>query len=203
MARIAVRLYPLARLTCQRERQPHEGSMYKLASATLLVATVPSLLGALPAAAGGRSAYSLSSLAAAGVPDRDGAVVFVGGKGGSGGTTGGGMGGGTSGGGMSSGGTTGGGMSGGASRGGMNSGGGMGGGRSGFDSLFGAPAAGFGATDDTEPPGNAAQPAYYTYQCITPVGQCSFVAPAALRSSALRAGAGCSCQNGQSQGQVK
>ena len=51
--------------------------------------------------------------------------------------------------------------------------------------------------------GNNAQPSYYTYQCATPAGGCSFVAPASFRSSSLRAGAPCSCADGQRQGQLK
>ena len=52
-------------------------------------------------------------------------------------------------------------------------------------------------------PGNGAQPSYYTYQCATSAGECSFVAPASLRSSSLRPGARCSCSDGMSQGQIK
>jgi hypothetical protein len=51
--------------------------------------------------------------------------------------------------------------------------------------------------------GNNAQSSYYTYQCATRAGVCSFVAPASLRSSSLRAGARCSCSDGLSQGQIK
>jgi hypothetical protein len=85
----------------------------------------------------------------------------------------------------------GGGTGGGAATGGMGGGattGGMGGG-------------GGGMTGDW--PGNSAQPSYYTYQCATSAGGCSFVAPASLRSSSLRPGARCSCSDGLSQGQIK
>jgi hypothetical protein len=98
----------------------------------------------------------------------------------------------TGGGGMIGGGMTGrgmtGGMGGGAATGGMGGGtttGGMGGGMTG------------------DWPGSNAQPSYFTYQCATPAGACSFVAPASLRSSSLRVGARCSCSDGLSQGRIK
>jgi hypothetical protein len=43
----------------------------------------------------------------------------------------------------------------------------------------------------------------YTYQCITSVGRCSFVAPAWLRANALRSGAGCACGGGRDEGRVE
>ena|SRR6516164_271514 len=89
----------------------------------------------------------------------------------------------------------GGGTGGGATTGGMGGGattGGMGG---------GATTGGMGGGATTG--GNNAQPSYYTYQCATPAGGCSFVAPASFRSSSLRAGAPCSCADGQRQGQLK
>ena len=92
----------------------------------------------------------------------------------------------------------GGGMGGGATTGGMGGGtttGGMGGGTT-------TGGMGGGATTG-DWPGNNAQTSYYTYQCATPAGGCSFVAPASLRSSSLRAGARCSCSDGLSQGQLK
>jgi hypothetical protein len=103
-----------------------------------------------------------------------------------GGMTGGGrmLGGGMTGGGM--GGMTGGGM------GGMT-GGGMG----------GMTGGGMGGMTGGGSPGNSVQPSYYNYQCATQAGVCSFVAPASLRSSSLRAGARCSCSDGRSQGQIK
>ena len=91
----------------------------------------------------------------------------------------------TGGGRMLGGGMTGGGM------GGMT-GGGMGGMTGGMGGMTGG-----------GPPGNSVQPSYYNYQCATQAGVCSFVAPASLRSSSLRAGARCSCSDGRSQGQIK
>src|SRR6516225_3215010 len=81
-------------------------------------------------------------------------------------------------------------------------GGGMGGGTTG-GGMFGTPAPSFGTNGSSDWPGNSAQSSYYTYQCATPAGACSFVAPASLRSSSLRAGARCSCSDGMSQGQIK
>ena len=89
----------------------------------------------------------------------------------------------TGGGGMIGGGMTGRGMTGGM--GGGTTTGGMGGGMTG------------------DWPGSNAQPSYFTYQCATPAGACSFVAPASLRSSSLRVGARCSCSDGLSQGRIK
>jgi hypothetical protein len=113
-----------------------------------------------------------------------------------GGATTGGMGGGATTGGMGGGATTGG-MGGGTTTGGMGGGtttGGMGGGTT-TGSMGGGMTGGL--------PGSNAQPSYFTYQCATPAGACSFVAPASLRSSSLRAGARCSCSDGLSQGQIK
>ena len=119
----------------------------------------------------------------------DAAVVLVGGMGG--GATTGGMGGGATTGGMGGGATTGG-MGGGAPTGGMFGGG-----------MFNNPPPSFGTNSGSGWPGDSAQPSYYTYQCVTSSGQCSFVAPASLRASSLRVGARCSCSDGQSQGQVR
>jgi hypothetical protein len=121
---------------------------------------------------------------------------------GGGATTGGGMGGGTTGGGMGGGATTGG-NTGGSTGGGMggSTGGGMGGSTGG--GTGGSPAPSFGANNSSDWPGNSAQSSYYTYQCTTPAGVCSFVAPAALRSSSLSPGARCACAVGQPEGQVR
>src|SRR6516225_7671607 len=155
----------------------------------------------------------------------DAAVVLVGGMGGGattggmgGGATTGGMGGGATTGGMGGGATTGG-MGGGATTGGMGGGattGGMGGGAATGGMGSGAPTGGmfgggmfnnpppsFGTNSGSGWPGDNAQPSYYTYQCVTSSGQCSFVAPASLRARSLRVGARCSCSDGQSQGQVR
>jgi hypothetical protein len=120
------------------------------------------------------------------------------------GSTGGGMGGGSTGGGMG-GGTTGGGMGGGSTGGGMgggSTGGGMGGGNT-SGGMFGSPAPSFGRSGSSDWPGNSVEPAYYTYECVAPGGQCSFAAPAALRSTSLRAGARCACAVGQPEGQIR
>jgi hypothetical protein len=119
---------------------------------------------------------------------------------GGGSTGGGGMGGSTGGGGMGGGSTGGGGMGGGM---GGSTGGGMGGsgGMTGFGGMTGAAGGSVGTTGN--PPGNSVQPAYYTYECVTPGGQCSFAAPAALRSTSLRAGARCACAVGQPEGQIR
>ena len=106
------------------------------------------------------------------------AVVLVAGMGG--GNTTGGMGGGTTGG----------------------MGRGTGGGWGGFGDMTSPAAGGFG-TAGGSPSWNSPQPAYYTYQCVTPAGQCSFTAPAALRSSSLQAGARCACAAGQPEGRVR
>lgn len=121
------------------------------------------------------------------------AIVLIRGTGGgnsggmAGGTTsgnGGGMGG-TSGGGM--GGTSGRGM--GGTSGGRNSGG-----------TFGGSTADFGQSP-SDPGAGGGQ--YFTYQCVTPAGRCSFVAPAALRGNSLRSGADCACGNGGTPGRVE
>ena len=127
------------------------------------------------------------------------AIVLVGGmSGGGGGMSGGaaGWGGGMSGGGggMSGGG---GGMSGGG--GGMSGGhgGGTGGGgmfRGSF-SDFAQPADGSAAASGSSDS--------YSYQCVTPVGYCSFVAPAWMRASTLRSGSDCACNGGQTRGRVQ
>jgi|SRR6516162_7444486 len=150
--------------------------MHKFVPVLALIATVPIWID-VPVAAELHSAAPLSSPFAIDVAGAGAAVVLVAGKGGGtgGGATTGGMGGATTGG-MGGGATTGG-MGGGATTGGM----------------------GGGATTG----GNNAQPSYYTYQCATPAGGCSFVAPASFRSSSLRAGAPCSCADGQRQGQLK
>jgi hypothetical protein len=106
------------------------------------------------------------------------AVVLVAGMGG--GNTTGGMGGGTTGG----------------------MGRGTGGGWGGFGDMTSPAAGGFG-TAGGSPSWNSPQPAYDTYQCVTPAGQCSFTAPAALRSSSLQAGARCACAAGQPEGRVR
>jgi len=81
-----------------------------------------------------------------------------------------------------------------AGMGGDNTTGGMGAGTTG--------GRGFG-TAGGSPSWNSPQPAYDTYQCVTPAGQCSFTAPAALRSSSLQAGARCACAAGQPEGRVR
>jgi len=150
--------------------------MHKFVPVLALIATVPIWID-VPVAAELHSAAPLSSPFAIDVAGAGAAVVLVAGKGGGtgGGATTGGMGGATTGG-MGGGATTGG-MGGGATTGGMGGG--------------------------TTTGGNNAQPSYYTYQCATPAGGCSFVAPASFRSSSLRAGAPCSCADGQRQGQLK
>ena len=148
--------------------------MHKLLPLLALIVTA-SISAGRPAAAEGRFAGPLPGPFATDVAGPDATVVFVAGMGG--GTTSGGMRGGPTGG-MGGGGTTGGGV-------------------------FGTPAPSFGTNGSSDWPGNSAQSSYYTYQCATPAGACSFVAPASLRSSSLRAGARCSCAEGQSQGQIK
>jgi hypothetical protein len=81
-------------------------------------------------------------------------------------------------------------------------GGGMGGGigaRYLGDGRFGGPMGDFNQQARGSSEGDSA-PENYTYQCITPVGRCSFVAPAWLRASSLRSGAGCGCGAGQDRG---
>ena len=161
---------------------------------TLIVTASISVGG--PAIAEWRLAGPLSSSF---VTDSDAAIVFIAGKGGGGGTTGGMSGGGTTGG-MSSGGSTGG-MGSGTNTGGM--GWGTGGGWGGFGDSASPVTGGFGTTSGGNPSWNNAQPAYYTYQCVTPAGQCSFTAPASLRSSSLSAGARCACAVGKPEGRVR
>jgi hypothetical protein len=116
----------------------------------------------------------------------DRGIVLAGGMSGGGGGMGGGaggMGGGNIGGGMGAG----------------NFGGGMGGGNFG-GGMFHGPLTDF----DVQQPSHAnAASDSYTYQCITPAGHCSFVAPAWLRASSLHSGAGCACDSGQTQGRVQ
>jgi len=151
--------------------------MHKFVPVLALIATVPIWID-VPVAAELHSAAPLSSPFAIDVAGAGAAVVLVAGKGGGtgGGATTGGMGGATTGG-MGGGATTGGGM-------------------------FNGPS-NFGTNGSSDRPGSDAQPSYYTYQCATPAGGCSFVAPASFRSSSLRAGAPCSCADGQRQGQLK
>jgi hypothetical protein len=64
-----------------------------------------------------------------------------------------------------------------------------------------------GPTNDVQPAarGSAAGTASdnFTYQCISAVGRCSFVAPAWLRANSLRSGADCVCGNGQQKRRVE
>ena len=156
--------------------------MYKLSVvAAVFAAAEIGFSGPVTAASGTGLSSALAAVAA---PGPDHAVVFVGGMGGSGGGMGGGAGG----------------MGGGA--GGMGGGGGgMGGGHLGFGDPFG-PGTGFARSSEDQSAGGE-QPANYTYQCITPVGRCPFVARAALRSSSLRSGADCVCGDGSARGRVE
>jgi len=147
--------------------------MHKLLPLLALIVTA-SISAGRPAAAEGRFAGPLSGPFATDVAGPDATVVFVAGMGG--GTTSGGMRGGPTGG-MGGGGTTGGGV-------------------------FGTPAPSFGTNGSSDWPGNSA--ALLLHLPVRHPGRaCSFVAPASLRSSSLRAGARCSCAEGQSQGQIK
>src|SRR6516165_10059064 len=171
--------------------------MHKFVPVLALIATVPIWID-VPAAAELHSAGPLSRPFAIDLAGVGAAVVLIAGKGG-------GMGGGATTGGPG-GGSTIGGMGGGATTGGMGSDattGGMGGGATTGGGMFNGPAANFGTNGSSDWPGNNARPSYYTYQCATPAEGCSFVAPASLRSSSLRAGARCSCSDGLSQGQIK
>jgi hypothetical protein len=164
--------------------------MYKLVSLLALMATASTFCGASIAA----ETLFASALFPASTIDplgADGAVVLAGGMGG----------GGMSGGGMGGGGMTRGGMGGGMTGGSMT-GGGMGGGMT-AGGMTGAPAGNFGGTSDAAQTGNSTPSAYYTYQCVTPTTQCSFAAPASLRSTSLSAGARCSCLEGRSDGHIK
>ena len=153
--------------------------MHKFVPVLALIATVPIWID-VPVAAELHSAAPLSSPFAIDLAGAGAAVVLVAGKGGG-----------------TGGGATTGGMSGGATTGGMGGDATTGGG------MFNGPASNFGTNGSSDWPGNNARPSYYTYQCATPAGGCSFVAPASLRSSSLRAGARCSCSDGLSQGQIK
>jgi len=162
--------------------------MDKLLPLLALIVTASISVG--PSAAGeSRFAGPPSHPFATDAAEGDAAVVLVGGMGG--GATTGGMGGGATTGGMGGGATTGG-MGSGAPTGSMFGGG-----------MFNNPPPSFGTNSGSGWPGDSAQPSYYTYQCVTSSGQCSFVAPASLRASSLRVGARCSCSDGQSQGQVR
>ena len=153
--------------------------MHKFVPVLALIATVPIWID-VPVAAESHSAGPLSRPFAIDLAGAGAAVVLVAGKGGG-----------------TGGGATTGGMSGGATTGGMGGDATTGGG------MFNGPASNFGTNGSSDWPGNNARPSYYTYQCATPAGGCSFVAPASLRSSSLRAGARCSCSDGLSQGQIK
>ena len=162
--------------------------MDKLLPLLALIVTASISVG--PSAAGeSRFAGPPSHPFATDAAEGDAAVVLVGGMGG--GATTGGMGGGATTGGMGGGATTGG-MGSGAPTGSMFGGG-----------MFNNPPPSFGTNSGSGWPGDSAQPSYYTYQCVTSSGQCSFVAPASLRARSLRVGARCSCSDGQSQGQVR
>ena len=165
--------------------------MHKLLLFLALIVTASISIGR-PVAAERWFAGPLSSPIATDAAGSDAAVVLVGGGMGGGAPIGGGMRGGTIGGGMGGGAATGG-MGGAATTGGMGGGAATGG--------MGGSGMGGGMTGDL--PGTSAQPSYYTYQCTTPDGGCSFVAPAELRSSSLRAGARCSCADGRIQGQLR
>jgi hypothetical protein len=94
-----------------------------------------------------------------------------------------------------------GGMGGGA--GGGMGGGGMGGGMGmGLRYFGGGPMGDFKQQATGSSEGDRA-PENYTYQCITPAGRCSFVAPAWLRANSLRSGAGCTCGVGRDTGRVE
>jgi hypothetical protein len=66
---------------------------------------------------------------------------------------------------------------------------------------FGAPTG--AAQPDSTPVAGGSQGDSYTYQCVTPIGRCSFVAPAWMRASSLRSGAGCACDDGRIGGRVE
>jgi hypothetical protein len=147
--------------------------MNKLLAVAALLAAAQLALAVAPAGAG-------SILLPSAVSAADQGIVLVGGMGGG---SAGGMGGGT-----------GGGM-GGASA------GGMGGGNFGGGMFHGQPTDFDGPGQ--EPWGSASPRDTFTYQCITPAGRCSFVAPASLRASSLRSGAECGCSGGQTTGRVE
>jgi hypothetical protein len=54
-----------------------------------------------------------------------------------------------------------------------------------------------------QPTDSGATTENFTYQCVTPAGRCSFVAPASLRANSLRSGADCACSGGQTAGRVE
>jgi hypothetical protein len=161
--------------------------MHKLLAVAAILATAPVGLAVTSA-----SANSLTP-SVPGIGDHG--IVLVGGMGGG---NAGGMGGGNAGG--MGGGNTGG--MGGGSAGGMGGGsaGGMMGDQYGYGGIFGGPMTGFGRP--VRYPSESSG-LYYTYQCVTPTGRCSFVAPAALRDNSLRSGADCGCGNGQVRGRVE
>jgi hypothetical protein len=175
--------------------------MHKLLPLLVLIVTA-SILAGRPVAAEPRFKAALSSPFATDLTGPDAVVVLAAGKGSGtgGGAATGGMGGGAATGGMGGGAATGG-VGGGAATGGMGGGaatGGMGGGATTGGMGGGAATGGMGDWH-----GNSAQPSYYTYQCATSAGGCTFVAPASLRSTSLRPGARCSCSDGLSQGQIR
>jgi len=114
----------------------------------------------------------------------DRAIVLIGGMSGGGGGMGGGSGG------MSGGG---GGMGGGS--------GGMGGGH--FNGgMYHSPMMDFDRSADQSSDSSGKSDSY-TYQCVTPAGSCSFVAPAALRANSLHSGADCACSSGRTTGRLQ
>lgn len=152
--------------------------MHKLSALAVLFAAAQISLSIATAAATGIGPLSGASGAGAPGPDRA-AVLFVGGMSGGGA-------------GMSGGGA---GMSGGNA-------GGMGGGNFGPGGPSGGPNQSFGQPGEDQPE-NEKSSGYYTYQCLTPAGRCTFVAPASLRSNSLRSGADCDCPDGRSSGRIE
>ena len=150
--------------------------MHKLSVLGALCVTVKISFSIATAAAAGIA--PLSGFPGSGAPSPDRAVLLVGGMGGGGAGMGG----------------AGAGMGGGGA--------GMGGSHFGVGEPFGGPNQNFGQPVEDQP-GNEKSSDYYTYQCITPAGQCPFVAPASLRSNALRSGADCVCPDGQSKGRIE
>lgn len=154
--------------------------MNKLATAAALLALLPVMGIASAAAAGGLAQ-----------PDAAGSGRTIVPAGGMGGGSTGGMGGSTGGMGGGAAGTRGGAF-------GMGGGGGhFGGGMFGGQGDFAGPSQAASDNRSSAPPDN------YTYQCVTPAGRCSFVAPAALRANSLRSGADCGCGGGQQQGRIE
>lgn len=173
--------------------------MYKLLAGAALFATAGALCAASAVSAGPSNVFPLLATPAGGPQ-----LLLVGGMGGGGG----GMGHGNTtgmGGGAASGGNTGG--MGGGNGGGMGNTGGMGGGNGGGMNGGGSGGGIFGGAEPAfagsaaDPSGSGGQ--YFTYQCVTPAGRCSFVAPAALRDNSLRSGADCACGGGGSRGRVE